>query len=704
VVENNNMINGIKMHNFISHTNTTLMLNKGITIFVGHNGSGKSSVIDAMTFALFGEHTRRSNKNLIRRGSSSSSVHLNFSIGSREYSAYRELGVSGQSIAAKFDLVSDAGNPIRRPIVFGERKQFGESMSVEAAKVLGMDYKKLKVAAIIQQGELIKIIESQPKEFKELLNSLIGIDRLDLAYQTMHDVIDGFRERLREQNGGFDDKQIESIRKTIEQKRVNLYDVKRLLTQLENQRNDIDRKMHFIEKEIERLEPLILQARELQVIENSLVNYVNKKRECIATDIVKFERITKEASDLIQIVSEKEAVRINLQMITSEAEDLQQRIINNEGEFGKLKGLLECSRRLEIRDGKCPICNSAVDTINKIFDINYIQSKMKMKMDERAMLFEERASLKKEESTLEEKERRIVAAEKFLTSNCIANHQDIIRLKEELLQKKNDLSKLPKTIVKVGEDAGHLGIDDFSKSLVVKINKLREQVKELKLQDYTDAKLKRTKLSNELIEITTKIGAAQRSIQEVTQTIDTSNRILIDLQHAAEYINKLDNIRSVVFNRDGHVGLSLRSWALKMISMKASDYAAMFNIGISRIELIEKARDVGAICYGRYGEIDMDSLSGGERVAVALALRLAIAYMMGSNKLDFIILDEPTAHLDEERRKSLLNIISEVFKNGIGPLSQILIITHDAEILEDSEVDRIYRFMMGADGSTVSSE
>jgi DNA repair protein SbcC/Rad50 len=51
-----------------------------------------------------------------------------------------------------------------------------------------------------------------------------------------------------------------------------------------------------------------------------------------------------------------------------------------------------------------------------------------------------------------------------------------------------------------------------------------------------------------------------------------------------------------------------------------------------------------------------------------------------------------------------LNIISEVFKNGIGPLSQILIITHDAEILEDSEVDKIYRFIMGTDGSIVSSE
>ena len=109
-------------------------------------------------------------------------------------------------------------------------------------------------------------------------------------------------------------------------------------------------------------------------------------------------------------------------------------------------------------------------------------------------------------------------------------------------------------------------------------------------------------------------------------------------------------------------------------------------------------------CYGRQGEIDMNSLSGGEKVAAALALRLGIAYMMGSNKLDFIILDEPTAHLDEDRRRGLVRIISEAFREGNGPLAQLIIITHDSEIFENSEVDQIFRFTMTSDGSHVTRE
>jgi DNA repair protein SbcC/Rad50 len=277
-------------------------------------------------------------------------------------------------------------------------------------------------------------------------------------------------------------------------------------------------------------------------------------------------------------------------------------------------------------------------------------------------------------------------------------------LEKELFQKKNDLSKLPKTIVGVNEDATIFIIDHFSKSLVENITKLKYQVKDLRIQDYLDAKLNHTRLSDSLLEINMKIGSSQKSIQQATKVIDDSNKILTELDYAAKYITILDKIRSTVFNRDGLVGLSLRSWALKTISHKASEYATMFNIGISRIDLAEKVKDVDIICYGRHGEIDMNSLSGGEKVAVALALRFAISYMMGSSKLDFIILDEPTAHLDAERRKSMVKIISQAFNDGDGPLSQIIIITHDAEIFEDSEVDRIYRFTMSIDGSLVSTE
>jgi exonuclease SbcC len=304
---------------------------------------------------------------------------------------------------------------------------------------------------------------------------------------------------------------------------------------------------------------------------------------------------------------------------------------------------------------------------------------------------------------MEEQEKKIELAEKFLASLNIEDAKSISDLEFEFHSKKNDLVKVPEVLTEV-DDPWQLGIDDFSRSLAKKITELRKHIEGLKMQEYTDSKLRRIRLSNELLEINVKLGAIGVIITECKNTINSSKKILSELESAAQLLNNLENIRSRVFNRDGPVALSLRSWALKILSAKASDLLSMFKIGISRIDLAEKARDVQIICFGTFGDVDMDSLSGGEKVAVALALRLAIAQMLSSNKLDFIILDEPTIHLDEERRKSLVRIISDSFKEGLGPLSQIIIITHDAEIFEDSEVDGVYKFAMSANGSMVISE
>ena len=46
------MITSIELGNFISHSETRLDFEDGVTVFVGHNGAGKSSIIDAMNDAL----------------------------------------------------------------------------------------------------------------------------------------------------------------------------------------------------------------------------------------------------------------------------------------------------------------------------------------------------------------------------------------------------------------------------------------------------------------------------------------------------------------------------------------------------------------------------------------------------------------------------------------------------------------------------
>ena len=75
------MIKSIELVDFLSHSDTNLEFKDGVTIFVGDNGAGKSSIIDAITYSLFGEHTRKNVKSLIRRGTNQGYAKIEFSIG-----------------------------------------------------------------------------------------------------------------------------------------------------------------------------------------------------------------------------------------------------------------------------------------------------------------------------------------------------------------------------------------------------------------------------------------------------------------------------------------------------------------------------------------------------------------------------------------------------------------------------------------------
>ena len=63
-------------------------------------------------------------------------------------------------------------------------------------------------------------------------------------------------------------------------------------------------------------------------------------------------------------------------------------------------------------------------------------------------------------------------------------------------------------------------------------------------------------------------------------------------------------------------------------------------------------------------------LSGGEQMAAALAVRLALLREISS--IDLVFFDEPTSNLDETRRENLADQIL-----GIRDLSQLFVVSHD---------------------------
>ncbi len=713
------MIKKLLLNNFLSHKNTHLEFNPGITVFVGHNGSGKTSIIDSITFALFDEHTRKSNRNLVTKGidqslseESGSIVVMDFSVGSVDYKVQRQINSMGHLVSAKLEqlkqndstMENEKNIPIYRPIISGERKQLGESVIGEVESILGINYPKLQIASIIQQGEINKIIDSQPKEFKELLNNMIGLDKLDKSFAYMHSIIDDFRSLLREKTGGYDDNYIKTLKNKTEE---NKNKIKTSKISLKNVYSDLFKRsneMSEIENEIEGLEPKIGKLQEVKALEATLLKYLKEKSISLNIDIEKNKKMLFEVKNAFSILHNKDEVSITLQIIQCEKEELHKKMNTIEGELGKLNGFTECAKKIEIKDGKCPVCNSKITAINDMFDISHIKKELDKKQKEKTFVSSELTKLNVEELNLRKKEKNIISAEKTLSSYDISVDYNVEILEQKISSLNADFQIVSK--INFGNYAGanllSYKVDDYSANLIDVIMKMRSDLVDIDVSVLNQKKLVRNKLSSELIEIQNQKAVLEKAISNLENEIAEFDKLASELYSASKFISDLEKIRSMVFNRDGVVSSSLRTWALNLISIKSSDYINTFNVGISKISLVEKPREIKVMCYGKRGEIDIISLSGGEKVAVSLALRMGIAYLMGSSKIDFIVLDEPTSNLDEERRRSFVKIISDVFSKGVGPLSQIIIITHDEEIFENSEIEQIYKFSMSDSGSIVT--
>jgi DNA repair protein SbcC/Rad50 len=713
------VIKKLLLNNFLSHKNTHLEFTPGITVFVGHNGSGKSSIIDSITFALFDEHTRKSNRNLVTKGidqtlseESGSIVVMDFSVGSVDYKVQRQINSVGHLVSAKLEQLKQNDStmenenkiPIYRPVISGERKQLGESVIGEVESILGINYPKLQIASIIQQGEISRIIDSQPKEFKELLNNMMGLDKLDKSFAYMRSIIDDFRGLLREKTGGYDDNYIKTLKNKTEE---NKNKIKTSRISLENVYSDFSRRsseMSEIEKEIEDLEPKMGKLQEVKTLEATLLKYLKEKSISLNIDIEKNKKMLIEIKNAFSILHHKDEVSITLQIIQCEKEELHKKMNTIEGELGKLNGFTECAKKIQIKDGKCPVCNSKITAINDMFDISHIKKELYKKQKEKTFVSSELTKLNVEELDLRKKEKNIISAEKILSSYDIPAEYDVKLLEQKIWSLNADFQIVSKINFGNYADANLLSykVDDYSANLIDVIMKMRSDLVDIDLSVLNQKKLVRNKLSSKLTEIQNQKAVLEKTVSNLENEITESDKLTSELLSASKYISDLEKMRSMVFNRDGVVSSSLRTWALNLISIKSSDYINTFNVGISKISLVEKPREIKVLCYGKRGEIDIISLSGGEKVAVSLALRMGIACLMGSSKIDFIVLDEPTSNLDEERRRSFVKIISDVFSKGVGPLSQIIIITHDEEIFENSEIEQIYKFSMSARGSIVT--
>ncbi|MBI2852846.1 MAG: SMC family ATPase [Chloroflexi bacterium] len=145
----------------------------------GANGSGKSSIIDAITWALWGQ-TRagaRNHDELIHSRENETHVEFDFQMGEQLYRVIRRHARpkrrqgSGQS---SLDLFAIGENGMKA--LSGDR--IGETQR-RVSEILRMDYETFVNSAYIRQGHADQFTIAEPSERKRILANILGLSRYD---------------------------------------------------------------------------------------------------------------------------------------------------------------------------------------------------------------------------------------------------------------------------------------------------------------------------------------------------------------------------------------------------------------------------------------------------------------------------------------------------------------------------------------------
>lgn len=170
-----------------------------IWMLTGKNGAGKSTVFDAITFALYGVHrgsgSKVEMKELINRGCDKLMIEFDFLSGDDRYRVQRTVARKGSSTFQAWHL--SGPNPPNRQRkgeqpVPGTNKERGLTTWVE--QKLGLDGKAFKMSVLLEQGKSDALLSAEPKERHALLRQLVDLRRY-VALEV------GARSRLNEANG-----------------------------------------------------------------------------------------------------------------------------------------------------------------------------------------------------------------------------------------------------------------------------------------------------------------------------------------------------------------------------------------------------------------------------------------------------------------------------------------------------------------------
>lgn len=691
------LLKSIKLNNFISHANTEITFKESERLLIdGKSGSGKSSIIDALTWVFYNVG-RVQNRALIKRGTTSAFVEVVL-INTENGILYRIK----RSITSKGEHTIELSHKEIhendfKPVAVSGTKNIQTYIEKE---ILQCSYTLFINSVCYPQENFESFVRQTPSKRKDLIFELIHAEDYDDYYEKTRLSISIVNEKMSNLEG----KRLR-LQEELKELELRVIDIDSTIVEIEAISGEIKNVEILIdEARIKEIEVLRLQDR-LTACDNEIKNLNNQlsrlyeTRDGLNKKIQEFrqldEGIIKTKTEKLKILKDEmstmEQELNKLYTWKDEFNALQSykpQSINFSARLKQLNTRLESLSNRKIGDESCPHCDY---THPCLLMVSEIEDQIKLVIEEIKEVKESEDRYNLDVITFQNKEECLLQIKPKIQQEKILELRSQIAVLEPFTQQLAKLELKEEQIRQYSEAI--VNIETSTTKLLSEIKLKENEVvilnNEIKIKSKESNK---AQLLNRLENLTHNLWEAkerlilaknaQERVSIITKDIEQSSENTLDLQADLENLLLLkeafgtNGIKSIIIDYvlpqleqriNGVLG-PLSDFRIKLETQKSSVS------GDNTIEglFITVINDQGE-------EFEYNSYSGGQKIKILFAITEGLAQIQ---KIGFRLLDEAVIGLDEESTDAFVKAIL-AFQSRFQQLVCISHITAVKEIFEN---------------------
>jgi DNA repair exonuclease SbcCD ATPase subunit len=661
-------IKTLTVSNLFSYKNLNLDLGKlDCALFMGNNGVGKSNIFEIICWILYGSISKRKYKKILRDLPDKPKTGfgiLEFSANTNDYVLKRIVG-KGKGVS----LFENGVDVSLRTDSLNQEK---------IENIIGVDLKTFLNISYFSQGDVGKFITSDSSERASIIGNIFDeIEMVDTLKESISDDLKQLSYDYSEAKG-----KLSVIKNSLDEVDVE---------QLKNERRFTKYELERLEKEITTVSQYFSALKEKRELNNELENEISKYNIHVSSYKDYDVKLKKELISLKSKKDNTDDIYKTIELLDKQASEFETKyellseskkkiaILKNKsdrhkGNYNFFKKQIESLENVinGMVGSKCPTCFRIVSENNA------------KQLEESKNEFVEKMSYEKDViSKIENK----ISIEEQIQADLLIDLEslEVIKVKKNnLLEKIEELRKTKELITDKKLERKQL-YDKYTGILTgikTKLIKLKDDLKYYKEYDeskYVEYDLLHTEMINRKLNFEMKFKLIDNQIDNYYKDLKRYNSLKIEL---GKYEKKYE-IANYWKQAAPKIKVNMIGNIIPFIEKETNRYLSQILPGklIKFIVNPDKANNkIDVVIYDYDDKVEriLEGWSGGERDKMSLSVYLALnklVSMKSGKMINFLILDEKFASLDDDSRMSVIDMLRKEYKNR-----NIWVISHVKEI------------------------